>query len=81
MPGPDELDKLHLFLQAHFGDVSVPKRTALEGEEDDLLMMGIKLDGVTANVDLISMVGPPSGCRTAQPADTLARGLNPSRRN
>lgn len=81
LPGTDELDKLHLFLQAHFGDVSVPKRTAPEGEEDDLLVMEIKLDGVTANLDLISMVRAHSpGPYHRQSAHTPRRGSNASLR-
>lgn len=53
---PDEFNKLHTFLQAHFGDVSEPKRDAAEGEEDELLTMEVNVDGSKAVLDLISMV-------------------------
>jgi hypothetical protein len=41
-----------MFLEAHFGDVSIPNT----GEEEDWLVMDVKVDDVVARVDLISMV-------------------------
>lgn len=45
-----------MFLEAHFGDVEMPKATVQDGEEDDLMMMDVKVDDLTARVDLFSMV-------------------------
>lgn len=47
-----------MFLEAHFGDVSVPRTEVPEGEEDDLLVMDVTVDGIVARIDLISMVRP-----------------------
>ena len=47
-----EFETLHMFLQSHFGDVSAPST----GDDDDLWVMDVKVDKVTARVDLISMV-------------------------
>jgi hypothetical protein len=44
-----------MFLEAHFGDVNVPNT----GEEEDWLVMDVKVDDVVARVDLISMVRLP----------------------
>jgi hypothetical protein len=44
-----------MFLEAHFGDVTVPNT----GEEEDWLVMDVKVDDVVARVDLISMVRLP----------------------
>jgi hypothetical protein len=41
-----------MFLEAHFGDVSNPNT----GEEEDWLVMDVKVDDTVARVDLISMV-------------------------
>lgn len=41
-----------MFLEAHFGDVTVPNT----GEEEDWLVMDVKVDDFVARVDLISMV-------------------------
>lgn len=41
-----------MFLEAHFGDVTVPNT----GEEEDWLVMDVKVDDTVARVDLISMV-------------------------
>jgi len=41
-----------MFLEAHFGHVTVPNT----GEEEDWLVMDVKVDDVVARVDLISMV-------------------------
>ncbi|WVQ83623.1 endoribonuclease YSH1 [Cryptococcus sp. DSM 104549] len=56
-PQPDftEFDRLRLFLEAHFGEVSGPNTTVPEGGEDDLLTMEVKVDDAVAKVDLISM--------------------------
>ena len=43
-----------MFLEAHFGDVTVPNT----GEEEDWLVMDVKVDDDVARVDLISMVRP-----------------------
>lgn len=48
-----------MFLEAHFGEVSIPRTEVPEGEEDDLLVMDVTVDGVIASIDLISMVRPP----------------------
>jgi cleavage and polyadenylation specificity factor subunit 3 len=45
-----------MFLEAHFGDVSTPKTSVADGEEDELLIMDVKVDDHIARVDLISMV-------------------------
>lgn len=45
-----------MFLQAHFGDVSLPQHSVEDGEEDDLLVMDVRVDDVVARIDLISMV-------------------------
>lgn len=42
-----------MFLEAHFGDVTIPNT----GEEEDWLVIDVKVDDVVARVDLISMVG------------------------
>lgn len=44
-----------MFLEAHFGDVTVPNT----GEEEDWLVMDVKVDDIVARVDLISMVRLP----------------------
>jgi hypothetical protein len=53
-----------MFLQAHFGDVSEPKRKVDAGEEDELLVLDVNVDDASARVDLISMVRlpPASAC-------------------
>lgn len=45
-----------MFLEAHFGEVTTPKTTVADGEEDDLLVMDVRVDNLTARLDLISMV-------------------------
>lgn len=45
-----------MFLEAHFGNVTEPKTEVPEGEEDDLLVMDVKVDDHVARIDLISMV-------------------------
>jgi cleavage and polyadenylation specificity factor subunit 3 len=57
-PSSDEFDDLRLFLEAHFGEVTAPKRTVENGDEDELLVMDVEVDGTKARVDLISMVRP-----------------------
>jgi cleavage and polyadenylation specificity factor subunit 3 len=57
-PSSDEFDDLRLFLEAHFGEVTAPKRTVEDGDEDELLVMDVDVDGTKARVDLISMVRP-----------------------
>lgn len=47
-----EFDKLQLFLEAHFGNVSGPESS----DDDDLLTLEVKVDGQVARLDLISMV-------------------------
>ncbi|ORY23435.1 Endoribonuclease YSH1 [Naematelia encephala] len=47
--------RLHMFLQAHFGDVSEPRTSVPEGDEDDLLVIKVNVDEVIARLDLISM--------------------------
>ena len=56
----DEFKRLRMFLEAHFGDVSIPRTEVPEGEEDDLLVMDVTVDGIVARIDLISMVSPAS---------------------
>lgn len=51
-----EFDTLHLFLSAHFGQVSKPLVEVVDGEEDELLVMDVQVDDKIARVDLISMV-------------------------
>ena len=46
-----EFDNLHMFLQAHFGDVTLHPA----GSGDDELSMTIKVDSHVAKLDLISM--------------------------
>jgi hypothetical protein len=41
-----------MFLEAHFGDVTIPDTS----EEEDWLVLDVKVDDVVARVDLISMV-------------------------
>lgn len=48
----EDYERLRMFLEAHFGDVTVPNT----GEEEDWLVMDVKVDDVVARVDLISMV-------------------------
>lgn len=43
---------MRMFLEAHFGDVVIPDT----GEEEDWLVLDVKVDDVVARVDLISMV-------------------------
>ncbi|OCF34686.1 endoribonuclease YSH1 [Kwoniella heveanensis BCC8398] len=50
-----EFDKIRMFLEAHFGEVSGPNATVAEGEEDELLTMTVRVDSTTAKIDLISM--------------------------
>ncbi|WWD16619.1 endoribonuclease YSH1 [Kwoniella shandongensis] len=50
-----EFEKLAMFLEAHFGEVSGPNTSVPEGEEDDLLVMEVKVDNAIARIDLISM--------------------------
>lgn len=45
-----------MFLEAHFGDVSIPRKGRKDGNDDDLLVMDVVVDNVIARVDLISMV-------------------------
>lgn len=52
-----DYDTLHMFLEAHFGEVSKPTSSVPDGSEDDLLVMRVTVDEVVATVDLISMVG------------------------
>ena len=52
----DDFARLRMFLEAHFGDVSSPRRQVARGDEDELLVMDVTVDGVIARVDLISMV-------------------------
>ncbi|RSH94523.1 endoribonuclease ysh1 [Saitozyma podzolica] len=54
-PSSDEFDDLRLFLEAHFGEVTAPNRTVEDGDEDELLVMDVDVDGTKARVDLISM--------------------------
>jgi cleavage and polyadenylation specificity factor subunit 3 len=56
--GNGSFDDLRLFLEAHFGEVTAPKRTVEDGDEDELLVMDVDVDGTKARVDLISMVRP-----------------------
>lgn len=52
---PADFERLHMFLSSHFGDVSEPQ-IALDGEdEDDLMVIDVRVDGRLARVDLISM--------------------------
>jgi len=48
----EDYERLRMFLEAHFGHVTVPNT----GEEEDWLVMDVKVDDVVARVDLISMV-------------------------
>lgn len=50
----DNLERLRLFLQAHFGEVVKPSN--VEGDDSDLLALDIKVDDVEARLDLLSMV-------------------------
>ena len=52
----DEFAALYMFLQAHFGDVSQPQTQLVDGDEDELLVIDVSVDGIVARVDLISMV-------------------------
>jgi hypothetical protein len=54
---------LRTFLTAHFGKVSEPKHAVADGEEDELLVMDVDVDGNVASIDLISMVCDPSRAR------------------
>lgn len=48
---------MHLFLQSHFGDVSAPRLSLHNGEddEDDLMVVNVRVDEEVARVDLINM--------------------------
>ena len=48
-----------MFLGAHFGDVSNPRRMTVDGDEDELLTMDVIMDGIVARIDLLSMVSRP----------------------
>jgi hypothetical protein len=48
----EDYERLKMFLEAHFGDVTMPDT----GEEEDWLVLDVKVDDVVARVDLISMV-------------------------
>lgn len=61
-----DYETLHLFLEAHFGEVTQPAATVADGEEDDLLVMRVTVDGVVATVDLISMVSIVSNSLTSR---------------
>jgi hypothetical protein len=50
----EDYERLRIFLDAHFGNVTIPTT----GEDDDWLVMDVKVDDVVARVDLISMVTP-----------------------
>ncbi|KAK8861462.1 endoribonuclease YSH1 [Kwoniella newhampshirensis] len=50
-----DFDRLAMFLEAHFGQVTGPNRHVPEGEEDDLLVMQVQVDSAVARIDLISM--------------------------
>lgn len=54
-----DIARLRLFLVAHFGDVSEPLLEEVEGREDELLVMTVRLDETEAVVDLMTMVGLP----------------------
>lgn len=49
----DDLERLRLFLKAHFGQVDKPSK---DEDESDLLALDIKVDDLKARLDLISMV-------------------------
>ncbi len=53
----DEFATLHMFLEAHFGDVSQPQTQMVDGKEDELLVIDVTVDGIVARIDLISIVG------------------------
>ncbi len=56
----DGFSAFQMFLTAHFGDVSIPQKDMTDGDEnDDLMMIDVNVDGMTACVDLISMVCLP----------------------
>jgi cleavage and polyadenylation specificity factor subunit 3 len=63
-----EYARLHLFLNAHFGEVTAPRLTLAHGDaaadaeasvdaddEDNLMVMDVRVDGKLARLDLISM--------------------------
>jgi cleavage and polyadenylation specificity factor subunit 3 len=52
-----EFEKLQLFLEAHFGNVSGPESS----DDDDLLTLEVKVDDQVARLDLISMVSAAPG--------------------
>ena len=56
---PDEFAILHMFLGAHFGDVSNPRKISSDGDEDELMTMDVAMDGTVARIDLLSMVSRP----------------------
>ncbi|KAK1927405.1 putative cleavage and polyadenylation specificity factor [Papiliotrema laurentii] len=49
----DDIERLRLFLTAHFGQVDKPSNE--NDDSDDLLALEIKVDNLTARLDLISM--------------------------
>ncbi len=51
-----DIERLRLFLIAHFGEVSVPLLEEIEGREDELLVMTVRLDELEAKIDLMTMV-------------------------
>ncbi|WWC60144.1 endoribonuclease YSH1 [Kwoniella dejecticola CBS 10117] len=51
----EEFDRIKMFLESHFGNVTGPNVSVAEGEEDELLSMTINVDEVIAKLDLISM--------------------------
>lgn len=52
------VDRLCMFLAAHFGTVSEVLLDEVPGREDDLLMLHVNVDGLVASIDLMTMVRP-----------------------
>lgn len=51
-----DIERLRLFLVAHFGEVSTPLLEEIEGREEELLVMTVRLDEQQAKIDLMTMV-------------------------
>jgi hypothetical protein len=52
----NDIERLRLFLIAHFGDVTEPLLEEVEGREEELLVMTVKVDAQEAKIDLMTMV-------------------------
>nr|ODO02397.1 endoribonuclease YSH1 [Cryptococcus depauperatus CBS 7855] len=54
-PTSPEFERLRMFLEAHFGEVSGPFTTVPVGGEDQLMTMEVTVDSLSAKIDLYTM--------------------------